>query len=385
MYDLILFGNNIETHNKHAKNFSETCQKIKDNPSIKVSIGITRFNFFKLGEIIDFVNNLKGNYSNFKPIKMKLFPVSTLKKSFENYLNYLKSKQKNINFVLKDKKLFELFEIISSKSKNEKYKDRELIRYLGLICEYSFIGPEQIVIDPYHKCNTNCVHCWNHSPYVDPGVDWKNLKLDFIFFKQLIDDASNLKVDHLVFGGAGEPLMHPEILKIFEYASNKGLQIIVSTNAINLTKKFTDKLIKLNIKELICSLPAASIDTYCEINPLHKGKDTFSKIVKNLTYFASQKIKFNTNTTLSMYHVIHNINYNEIPKMARMDVKIGVDIARFSLIRLQKEFMHLKINANQMKSIKNSIKFVEAYFSDKNTKLKNNIHFQIDNYKPSTG
>jgi hypothetical protein len=146
-----------------------------------------------------------------------------------------------------------------------------------------------------------------------------------------------------------------------------------------------DRLMKCNLQEIICSLPAASNEIYGKVNPMHDGKKTFDRVVSNLKYYVEQKKKHKKDAVLSMYHVIHNLNYQEIHKMAEMDLEIGVDIVRFSLIRLQKEFMHLKLNKENMKSIKNSIDYVENYFLNKPLILRNNIHFQIDNFKPQTG
>jgi MoaA/NifB/PqqE/SkfB family radical SAM enzyme len=318
--------------------------------------------------------------------KIKLFPVKDIQLNFDKYISGIKKTVGGrFTFSIIDIDFISILATLKLHSDGDLYKDRDLIRFLGLICEYTFIGPEQIVVDPFHRCNTNCVHCWNHAPTVDPGKEWKELMLDYGFFKKLIDDAANLKVDLMVFGGAGEPLMHPNIIEIFEYATKKGIKIIVSTNAINLTKKMTDRLMRCNLYEIICSLPAASDEVYWKVNPMHDKIKTFEKILSNLRYYSEQKKRSKNNAILSMYHVIHNLNYHEIPEMARMDVNLGVDIARFSIVRLQREFMHLKLTKEQMESIKNDIGDVEKYFIGKPIALRNNIHFQIDNFIPETG
>lgn len=358
--------------------------KKKKKSTIK-TIGLNRYNFFLTGQTIDYLNKLKGKKTNYSRIKIKLFPVHKLNDNFRNYINKLKYAQNTYKLKIIDSQLIEIINKFTNLATNDEIKDRELIRFFGLICDYAFIGPEQIVIDPFHRCNTNCIHCWNHAPTIDPPDAWKNEKLKLSDFKKLINNASNLKVDLMVFGGAGEPLLHPEIIDIFKMASEKNIQIIVSTNAINLTKKVTDKLMQCNIKELICSLPAATIQTYGTVNPMHNNINTFSKIIRNLKYFVHEKKFLKKECKLSMYHVIHNQNYHEISKMANMDLNIGVDLIRFSLIRLQKEFNYLKLTHSQIKSIKKSIDFLTKYLNDKPIELKNNIHFQLDNIQVQSG
>jgi len=386
---LVILGHNAELHDRICKtqgDFESKLENLKTTLSQPITIGITRHNFFLLGEIIDFINKFYYQETMFRKVKITLFPVQELKTNFLAYLKYLKQKSGDkFEFKIMDSKLIELFETLGNNSTGDKYQDRELIRLLGIISEHTFIGPEQIVIDPFHKCNTNCVHCWNHAPTLDLTKEWKDQILKPDFLKRLIDDAARLKVDLLVFGGAGEPLMYPKIIEIFEYASQQGLKIIVSTNGINLTKTMTNRLLNCNLSELICSLPAASNATYEKVNPMHKSKKTFETVVKNLKYFTKQKTLLSKKSKLSMYHVIHNLNYHEIKNMAKLDLDIGVDIVRFNLIRLQKEFMHLKLNKAQLNSIKNSIDFVKAYYTNKPIILQNNIHFQIKNFKPETG
>ncbi len=391
--EFLICGGNVELHDKilgKEGDFNIKSNYLKKHLTKltlrKIVIGISRYNFFCLGEIIDYCNSFFYINSDIKKYRIKLFPVKNIFNNFDSYVRFISKKAgRKFKFKIIDDQLIDLFKTLEKKANDDIYRDRDLIRFLGLICEHTFIGPEQIVVDPIHKCNTNCVHCWNHAPTIDPEKEWKEQILSYGFFKRLIDDASNLRVDSIVFGGAGEPLMHPEIIEIFEYATKKNVKIIVSTNGINLTKRMTDRLMKCNLQEIICSLPAASNEVYWEVNPMHHGKKTFERIVSNLKYYVEQKKTHNQDAVLSMYHVIHNLNYDEIPEMAKMDIDIGVDIVRFSLVRLQKEFNYLKLSEKHMESIKKSVKFVEDYFSDKSIILKNNIHFQIDNFIPLTG
>ena len=61
------------------------------------------------------------------------------------------------------------------------------------------------------KCNLRCLHCYNESGIL------KN-EISFELFKRLIDEFDE-KPD-ITFSG-GEPLLHPDIWKMLEYAQDK--------------------------------------------------------------------------------------------------------------------------------------------------------------------
>ena len=147
--------------------------------------------------------------------------------------------------------------------------DDDLVRLLGIISEHTFIGPRVIVIDPHHRCNTNCTHCWVHTPKIKHTDEFLNMSFPFERFKKLIDDAAKLKVKTIILQGDGEPLLHPKSLEMLKYAKSKGLEARFFTNGILLNERVAKTVVDIGVDEIYCSFPAGTPETYKIINSIH--------------------------------------------------------------------------------------------------------------------
>jgi MoaA/NifB/PqqE/SkfB family radical SAM enzyme len=88
---------------------------------------------------------------------------------------------------------------------------------------------------------------------------------------------------------------------------------------------------------------------------------------------------------LLMTHVIHRLNYDELIRMAKLDVYIGSDAARFYLIRLDDNNKHLKLSDEQIEVIKNDLPIASDILKRANIDFVDNIKFQLSHYENSTG
>jgi wyosine [tRNA(Phe)-imidazoG37] synthetase (radical SAM superfamily) len=275
--------------------------------------------------------------------------------------------------------------LYSVSNQANQYNERELLRLLGVISEHAFIGPQTIVLDTFHRCNTNCVHCWIHTPRRNLPEKLQNLKMDFSLYKSIVDDAASLLSDEIIIQGDGEPLLDDRFMEIVQYARNKGLKVIFFTNAILLDEKKAQRIIELEVDEIYCSLPAGTDKTYAAINT-RQSKETFHKITDNLKKFIWLRNKSKKNKPrLQMTHVIHDLNHHELEEMAKLDVHIGADRARFYLARLDENIKFLKIKPEHMKVVKNSLKRAAVYLNEQHVELQENIWFQLKNYNSQTG
>jgi MoaA/NifB/PqqE/SkfB family radical SAM enzyme len=366
--------------------FKKNVSKIKlvGNTHKKIKIGISRFNFFKLNEIAQFCSSLMNQRLDLLSVILNPLP---LKRLYLNFFDYLKELNKRvetsrIEFFLKDEKLLDLLYSISHQA--NQYNERELLRLLGVISEHAFIGPQTIVLDTFHRCNTNCIHCWIHTPRRAPSHKFANLRMDLSLYKNIIDNAADLLCDEIIIQGDGEPLLDNRFLEMVQYARNKGLKVIFFTNAILLDENKARKIIELEIDEIYCSLPAGTAKTYTLINS-KQSQETFHKIsqnLKNLILLRRQLKK--SKPALQMTHVIHDLNHHELEEMARLDARIGADKARFYLARLDKNIKFLKIKPAHIKVIEASLKKVAVYLKQEHIDLQDNIWFQLKNYNSKT-
>jgi MoaA/NifB/PqqE/SkfB family radical SAM enzyme len=360
-------------------------EKIRKNESFTIVIGVSRYNFFHLHKIAEYAASLIGKELDLEFVKFSVYPVSEIEERFNNYFVDIKEQlPKEIRFEIYDKELDSMLGRFKEMALSNAIPEDQIVRLLCVITEHAFIGPQVMVIDPHHKCNTNCTHCWIHTPKLkNSQPEWfQNLKFPFDRFKNLVDDAAELRVETMILQGDGEPLLYDKCLDMLRYIAKKGIHPRFFTNGILLTEKTAREVIKIGVKEIYCSFPAGSPETYKIINPMLKP-ETYHKVVKNLKRLMELKKEYNVNDPhVIVTHVIHNQNYHELIKMAQDDVYEKVDAARFYLIRLDTMNQFLALNDEQKKEIQRQVPIVEKIFKEGNVKFVDNIKFQLENFSP---
>lgn len=109
--------------------------------------------------------------------------------------------------------------------------------------------PFSICIGPTYFCNFKCEFCEHSLPEnILKKRQYYKTVMDFELFRKIIDDIKNFpkKLKKILFVGMGEPLMHPQIVDMVAYVSEKQIaeEIEIVTNASLLTPKMSDDLIK---------------------------------------------------------------------------------------------------------------------------------------------
>jgi MoaA/NifB/PqqE/SkfB family radical SAM enzyme len=194
----------------------------------------------------------------------------------------------------------------------------------------AFVGPEQVVIDITNRCNERCIGCWLYSPLLKekPSSQWLKQEITFSRAKSLIDDLANLGTKRIRFTGGGEPFMHGKIMDLVEYTKAKGLICCITTNFSLLNKDRVKDLIKFEVDELAISLWASNEKTYQRTHP-GATTDTFKKIKENLMILTHEK---KNKPSVTLCHVICNLNYQEVEEMYRFAQDTGVDGVYFTLV-----------------------------------------------------
>ena len=109
-------------------------------------------------------------------------------------------------------------------------------------------------------CNLKCVHCYN-----DSGAGKTCNELSTSQAKAVLDDLSQFNVPSVLFSG-GEPLMRPDLFELIEYAGQKGLRAVISTNGTLITADVAKK-----IKQRGVSYVGISLDGIGQVNDKFRG------------------------------------------------------------------------------------------------------------------
>jgi SynChlorMet cassette radical SAM/SPASM protein ScmF len=88
-------------------------------------------------------------------------------------------------------------------------------------------------------CNLACRHCWISPRYQKTTVSTN--ALDFDLIPSIISEAKPLGLSCVKLTG-GEPLIHPEIHRIFRLLKKEGLGVVLETNGVAVTHRIAEEL-----------------------------------------------------------------------------------------------------------------------------------------------
>ena len=219
---------------------------------------------------------------------------------------------------------------------------------------HAFLGPRTVQIDITGKCNNNCIGCWVHSPYIKNSPRDKNKELSFEFISQLIDELAAMGTQEIVLAGSGEPLLHPQIMRIIPLIKKKGFKLNIITNALLLTSKASKLLVDYQVEMITASIWAG--DEYSYIKT-HSGKASidFYTIKNNLCFLEKLKEQNKIfSPKVKIYNVICNLNYEDVEKMIDFSLDVGAQDIEFQLIdTVEKETSFLALSDIQLNRVKN--------------------------------
>ncbi len=143
----------------------------------------------------------------------------------------------------------------------EQLKKIKLIRRFALQRKISFDFPIRLNIEPTNYCNLSCSMCPRE---LNRPFGYMDIKL----FRKIIDESVFYgKRLIITINKDGEPLLHPELPKMIQYAKEKkaAYKINFYTNGILLTETKSLELMKSGLDTIHISIDAFTKETYKKI------------------------------------------------------------------------------------------------------------------------
>jgi radical SAM protein with 4Fe4S-binding SPASM domain len=177
--------------------------------------------------------------------------------------------------------------------------------------------PMTISIEPTTACNLRCPEC--PSGLRSFTRDTGNLKADF--FTRIIDELYK-DLTHLIFYFQGEPYINPKFLDMVQYASDKGIYTITSTNGHFLNDENARATIQSGLDRLIISVDGTTQEVYEQYRK--EGKlDVVLEGARNVVKW-KKKLRSHTPHIIFQFLVVRP-NEHQIPDIYRLAKEIGVD------------------------------------------------------------
>ena len=160
----------------------------------------------------------------------------------------------------------------------------------------AYSTPLYLNIDATHRCNLHCPYCRWHSPLLPKTILDKNIEPDLSpeLFRGLCKDLSGTGTQTLMFVGAGEPLMHPQIYDLINTAKSFGFRVILYSNGLRLDAATAQSLIATRLDLLRVTLGDTSAEGFEQKHPQVKS-GTFQHILEGLKHVS--RIKQDRGTT----------------------------------------------------------------------------------------
>ncbi len=154
-----------------------------------------------------------------------------------------------------------------------------------------------VVWNMTRRCNLKCMHCYSSSR----NIQYKN-ELTTDEGKKLISDLASFGSPVILFSG-GEPLMREDMSELAQFAVDRGLRAVISTNATLMTKKMADILKKIGI-----SYVGVSLDGMKKTHDRFRGvKGAFDMTLAGIRICRDEGIKVGVRFTMNRK------NYSDIP------------------------------------------------------------------------
>lgn len=178
----------------------------------------------------------------------------------------------------------------------------------------------KLYIEPTNQCNLSCRTCIRNG--------WEDASLGFMevgIFEKLMEGVSNLPKPPLVFfGGYGEPLLHPEILRMVRRAKHMGCKVELITNGTLLDRAMSLELIKAELDRLWVSLDGITSDGYGSLRP----SSPLDLVLENLRGFHDMATGLKPFTlpkpALGLVFVATRKNLHELSQAASLAARLGV-------------------------------------------------------------
>lgn len=189
-------------------------------------------------------------------------------------------------------------------------------KYLGEIYHDKSELPKKVRIDASTKCQLDCERCYMRMDKegVENGCRLGNLKFDD--FKKFIDEND---FESIELSNHGEVFLNPELDKIIEYATTKGIALSMD-NGVNLnylSDKMAEILVKCGVKRVYVSIDGASQETY----KIYRKNGDFNKVIENIKKINFYKQKYNSKYPVMYYKfIVFGHNEHEI-EQAKILVK----------------------------------------------------------------
>lgn len=182
------------------------------------------------------------------------------------------------------------------------------------LVEYGFYDrlkatfPSQILVDVAEVCNLACIHC--PHPEFKKSEHYTASYLNPELNAKLVDEVRQYGqglTQYIRYASAGEPLMHPKIYDMLDYATkHSGVLVTLTTNGTTMVEKRIERLLTAGVHVVDISIDALTADTYAKVRVGGDLAVTRSNVLKLIEL--SKQQNFRTKVVVSFVETPQNMH-----------------------------------------------------------------------------
>jgi GTP 3',8-cyclase len=179
------------------------------------------------------------------------------------------------------------------------------------------IVPLYLEVSPIGMCNHHCIFCG-----VDFARNSQALKLQET--KRFLGAAAKAGVKSVMFGGEGEPLIHPQITNMIKHAKDAGLDVALTTNGVYFTGEMAEEILP-DLSWIKFSVDAGTSKTYARVHGTHEND--FHRVMANIANAVSIRNSHGGSVIIGMQAVALEGNVHELELFIKKAKALGADYA----------------------------------------------------------
>lgn len=173
----------------------------------------------------------------------------------------------------------------------------------------------RVYIEPTTACNLQCRTCMRNVWDEPIGhMEWRT----FSRIRECIRGFDRRPT--VFFGGLGEPLTHPEFVRMVREVKQLGVQVEAITNGMLLDEAPAEALLDAGLDTLWVSVDGASPECYVDV----RREGELPRVIENLESLRDLKIRRRSETPgIGISFVAMRRNLAELPELLRLDHRVG--------------------------------------------------------------
>ncbi|QQG47088.1 MAG: radical SAM protein [Candidatus Woesebacteria bacterium] len=198
--------------------------------------------------------------------------------------------------------------------------------------------PRSVNLDVVENiCNLACPHCplpermLARTKALHRGEEVRPPFMDArVLFRALDEIATWPTKPALQLTANGEPLMHPRIVDIVKYSTDRNFRIGMTTNGILLDDQMALQLLQANISMINVSVDSPREDLYSIVRKSQSGTNYFQTVIKNISNLVNRRELMKKDgrkvgTKIMMNMILRPETEGIVDEFVKLAAKLGVD------------------------------------------------------------